>query len=93
MALALHLKSIGAKMYTMGWCPTCKRQERDFGEVAFAQIPKINCEEQPDVCADAGVHRYPTWEINGQKYEKGFPLEELAQMSNYSGPMTSARRF
>jgi hypothetical protein len=93
MALAQHLATMGTKIYTTGWCPSCQRQEREFGAAAFALIPKINCEEQPDVCADAGVHRYPTWEINGQKYERGFPLEELAQMSNYSGPTTSARRF
>jgi hypothetical protein len=86
IALAQHLTSIGAKIYTTDWCSTCKRQKRDFGEAAFALLTMINCEEKPDLCADAGVHRYPTWEINGQKYERGFPLNELAQLSNYSGP-------
>lgn len=85
MALAQHLTSIGAKIYTTDWCPTCKRQKQEFGEAAFALLTMINCEEKPDICADAGVRRYPTWEINGQKYERGFPLTELAQLSNYSG--------
>lgn len=86
MALAQHLTNIGAKIYMVDWCSTCKRQQRDFGEAAFAMLTRINCEENPDVCADAGVRRYPTWEINGQKYERGFPLNKLAQLSNYSGP-------
>lgn len=86
MALAQHLTNIGAKIYTTDWCPTCKRQKRNFGEVAFSLLTMINCEEKPDICADAGVRRYPTWEINGRKYERGFPLNELAQLSNYSGP-------
>ncbi len=90
MALAQHLTSIGAKIYTTDWCTTCKRQKRDFGEAAFALLTMINCEEKPDICADAGVHRYPTWEINGQKYERGFPLNQLAQLSNYSGPTISS---
>lgn len=90
IALAQHLTSIGAKIYTTGWCQTCKRQQRDFGEAAFAVLTVINCDEKPNICADAGVSRFPTWEINGQKYERGFPLHKLAQLSNYSGPAVSS---
>ena len=34
-------------------------------------------------CVQAGVHAYPTWIINGQKYEGVLSLERLAELSKF----------
>ena len=90
VALAMHLKQIGAKMYATFWCPVCRRQEQQFGEEALNLINIIECDPrgknaQPKLCRESGIRAYPTWEINGQLYEGGMPLETLADLSSYQG--------
>ena len=34
-------------------------------------------------CVRAGVRAYPTWMINGQKYEGVLTLERLAELSKF----------
>lgn len=90
IALAQHLSSIGAKMYGAYWCPACHSQKQLFGKQAFADITYIECAEeggnsQRQLCQQAGIQRYPTWEINGQLYPGTRSLQELAQLSNYRG--------
>ncbi len=92
LALARHLTAIGAKMYGAFWCPHCHDQEAMFGREAFEIVNYIECDPeglnaQPDACQAAGVRGYPSWEINGQVYSGRAPLEDLAQLSGYSGPM------
>lgn len=94
LALAAHLKQVGAKMYGAFWCPHCHDQKQLFGKEAFSQINYIECDPkgknpQPDVCQAEGVKGYPTWKINGQLVSGTQSLEELAQMSGYQG----ARNF
>lgn len=91
-SLALHLRQINAKMYGAYWCPACKKQIEVFGTQAFRQINYIECDPngtnaQPKVCTDAKIRAYPTWEINGKMYEGAYPLQALAQISGYRGPM------
>lgn len=88
LALARHLKRIGARMYSAYWCPACQRQREEFGETAFQQVTEIECDPrgnnaQPALCAQANVQAYPTWEIKGQVYRGGMSLEELASISGY----------
>jgi hypothetical protein len=88
VALALHLKKLGAKMYGAYWCPACTRQKQEFGEEAFKQITYIECDPagenaRPDLCRQANVPAYPTWEVNGQLYRGVHSLEELAALSGY----------
>ncbi len=61
-----------------------------FGTEAFSQVTYIECDPrgtnpQPSLCSTSGIRAYPTWEIGGQLYVGGFYLEDLADMSNYSG--------
>ncbi|MFP4297590.1 MAG: hypothetical protein ACLFT0_07005 [Spirulinaceae cyanobacterium] len=90
IALAQHLNSIGAKVYGTYWCGACKYQRDLFGQAAVTQIQEIECDPrgknaQPNLCRQAGVRAYPTWQINGQNYQGARSLAELAQLSGYQG--------
>lgn len=93
MALAAHLSSIGAKMYGAYWCPHCHDQKQLFGLPAAKEFPYVECapdgqNPQTDLCQSLSdqVRGFPTWEINGQYYPGTRSLQELAQLSGYSGP-------
>lgn len=92
IALAQHLKDIGAKMYGAYWCPHCIEQKKLFGEQAVAQhLPYVECDptgsnSQVGLCQSKGVQSYPTWEINGQVYSGTQTLQQLADYSGYQGP-------
>lgn len=90
LALARHLKSIGAKMYGAYWCPHCHEQMAVFGRVAALQVPYVECADggknaRPDLCRTAGIEGYPTWKIKGQTLVGTQSLEELATASGYRG--------
>ncbi len=94
IALAGHLKQVGAKMYGAYWCSHCHEQKQLFGKEALSQIDYIECapkgkNPQPNLCQAANVQSYPTWVINGQSVSGTQSLEKLAQMSGYTG----ARNF
>lgn len=101
LALAKHLKKVGAKEYGTFWCPTCTRQKEMFGEQAFSQIDYIECDPngknaRPDLCQKANISVFPTWQINGKLYPYVPSLDQLAQLSGYQGdrqaPQQSATR-
>jgi glutaredoxin len=90
VALAKHLNKINAKMYGAFWCPHCGEQKELFGKQAVVYIKYIECDSngtnpRPDLCKKAGVRAYPTWEINGKKYEGTRTLINLANLSGYKG--------
>jgi len=92
IALARHLRSIGARTFGAYWCPHCYSQKQLFGREAFELVEYIECDPRgangnPQVCREAGIRAYPTWEIDGQLYEGLRELDELAQMSGYTGDM------
>ena len=87
-SLSSHLNKIGAKMYGAYWCPYCTKQKQMFGE-AFKQINYIECDpraetSQTDLCIEAKIKGFPTWEINGRFYPGMLSLEQLAKFSGYS---------
>ncbi len=91
IALARHLKQIGAKEYIAWWCPHCHEQKQLFGKEAYSEINHIECAEggknaRPDLCQSANVQSFPTWQINGKSYAGVQSLEDLAQNSGYTGP-------
>jgi glutaredoxin len=91
IALAQHLKQIGAKMYTAYWCPHCYEQKQLFGQEAVKSLNLVECDPQgrnaqPKLCQEKGIQGFPTWEINGKLDSGAKPLEKLAQLSGYSGP-------
>lgn len=91
LALAQHLKAVGAKMYGAYWCPHCHDQKQLFGLQASKQIPYVECaadgaNSQTALCqSKTEVTGFPTWEINGQFYPGTRTLEELADASGYQG--------
>lgn len=90
IALAKHLKSVGAKMYGAYWCPHCHEQLQVFGQKAAAQLPYIECasdgkNSRPDLCKTAKIEGYPTWKIKGKTYMGTRSLKELATASGYKG--------
>ena len=66
----------GAKMYGAYWCPHCAEQKEDFG-AAFRHVNYIECgikgnaRGQTDVCKQAGIKHYPTWEFADQSRIEG----------------------
>lgn len=91
LALAMHLKQTGAKMYGTYWCSSCQRQLQRFGTEAATQINYVECDPagknpQTDLCRQANIRAFPTWEINGYLYPPGgMRLETLADFSGYKG--------
>lgn len=100
IALAKHLKDVGATMYGAYWCPHCYDQKKLFGVEALAEMPYVECDPkgkngQPEVCqarlkeAEQQLKKqagFPTWEINGKFYSGTHQLQELAEFSGYDGP-------
>lgn len=93
LALAMHLRQTGARMYAAYWCGYCRRQRELFGPEAVEQLEIVECDPrgtnpQVDRCRAAQVGSFPTWEINGQTYPGMRSLNDLAEMSGYDGPRT-----
>lgn len=91
VALAEHLTQQEIKMYGAYWCAACKTQKQLFGKEAVAKLSYIECDPkgknpQPNLCQTAGIQSYPTWEVDGKFYTGVQRLEELSQLSGYSGP-------
>lgn len=100
IALAQHLKEVGATMYGAYWCSHCFDQKKLFGVEALSEMPYVECDSKginPDtqLCATKFKEAeqqtkaqagYPTWEINGKFYSGTQQLSELAKHSGYDGP-------
>ncbi|MBW4662974.1 MAG: hypothetical protein KME01_02035 [Chroococcus sp. CMT-3BRIN-NPC107] len=88
--LARHLTKVGAKEYIAWWCPHCHEQKLLFGKEAYKEINSVECAEggidpRPDLCKTAKIESFPTWEINGKLYPGVKSLNELADLSGYTG--------
>ena len=85
--LAKCITESGAKMYGAFWCGHCKSQKAMFGD-SWKFINYIECSSpdgrgQTNVCANAGITGYPTWEFaDGTRKSGAIPLEELKRISN-----------
>lgn len=91
IALAKHLTSIGAKEYGAFWCPHCFEQKQLFGQKAFQEITYVECapegkNPQVQACQDSGIKGFPSWDIKGKIYPGTQSLEDLAELSEYTGP-------
>ncbi|MEB3339222.1 vitamin K epoxide reductase family protein [Okeania sp.] len=91
VALAEHLTEVGAKMYGAYWCSHCQEQKNLFGKEAVSKINYIECDpkgknSQTQLCVEASIKAYPTWEINGKVQEGVVSMENLAKLSGYKGP-------
>lgn len=83
-AFAQCLSDNGAKMYGAWWCPHCERQKELFGK-SFSKITYTECsvpgsKEMNQVCKDAKIEGYPTWEFkDGTRVSGEQTLEDLGK--------------
>lgn len=89
-ALVEHLIKTDAKFYGADWCPHCQEQKKLFGGSAD-HLPYIECSPygrgapQATTCDAKMIHSYPTWIINGRRYERVLTLREVAAYSGFDG--------
>src|SRR5262245_35820130 len=87
-ALAIHVAQSGAKMYGAYWCPHCQEQKEIFGPSA-SRLPYIECSPggrsapQAQECRDAKIESYPTWIINGKRFEQVMNQKQLADATGF----------
>ncbi len=87
-ALAVHLDEVGARYYGASWCPSCQEQSRLFG-AASDRLPHVECSPRgrgtpmAQVCAAVGIMSYPTWIIQGRRFEGVLQPQELARLSGF----------
>jgi uncharacterized membrane protein len=92
-ALAVHLAQTGAKMYGAYLCPHCVEQKVLFGASA-KRLPYVECSSggpgtpQTPECRAAGINRYPTWIIGGQRIQEVLTLMRLAELTGFRPPAT-----
>lgn len=81
--LATCLTEKGVKMYGAYWCAHCLTQKKAFG-TSFSKINYIECaipggKGQTEICNQAGIESYPTWEFaDGERLTGEVNLEQLA---------------
>lgn len=81
----------GAKFYGTFWCPHCGAQKAMFGK-SKEMLPYIECSTpdrngQLQVCKDAGITSYPTWEFaDGSRASGEQQLTTLAEKTSCSLP-------
>jgi uncharacterized membrane protein/glutaredoxin len=90
IALAEHLTSTGAAMYTAYWCPHCHDQKQLFGKEAAAKLRIVECapdgrNSQKSLCDSKNIEGFPSWEINGTIDSGVKPLARLAELSGFRG--------
>jgi hypothetical protein len=91
LALAEHLSSTGAVMYTAYWCPHCHEQKELFGKQATEKLKIVECapdgrNSQAALCEAKKIQGFPSWEIAGRIDSGVKPLAKLAELSGYKGP-------
>jgi uncharacterized membrane protein len=101
-ALAKHLKTSGASLYTSYTCPHCCEQKQLFGQQATTELPNNECNPNGKNANEALCRKdfkeaeeqtkqqpgFPAWKINGKYYFGVQKLGELAKLSGYQGPQT-----
>src|SRR3989344_5221879 len=86
-SFAKCLTDNGVKMYGAYWCPHCNNQKQMFGSswqyVNYIECSLPNRAGQTQVCNQAGIRAYPTWEFqDGNILEGELTFTQLSQYSN-----------
>lgn len=89
IGLAKHLTDTGVVMYGSATCHYCILQKEMFGD-AWQYVTEVDCGILPQQCVAKGIRVTPTWEIDGELYMGLKPLEELARLTGYEGPVPEA---
>lgn len=85
-SFAQCLAEKGVVMYGAFWCPHCEAQKLRFGD-SFQYMTYVECSlpdrsGQTQVCIDAKIESYPTWEFsNGSRIEGEIELIGLAKIT------------
>lgn len=86
-ALAQCIADSGATFYGAFWCPHCQAQKQAFGK-SERLLPYVECstpdgQGQLQVCTDAGIKSYPTWEFpGGERLSGEVEISVLAEKTN-----------
>lgn len=81
---ATCIEQSGATFFGAFWCPHCQNQKKMFGKSAKL-LPYVECSTpdgkgQKQVCTDAEVSGYPTWEFaDGSRLTGEIPFDVLAE--------------
>lgn len=67
-------------MYGAEWCSGCKNQKMMFGK-SFKYVNYVECPQNPSLCVENGVNRYPSWIIDGRLYIGVQDLQTLGSLS------------
>jgi hypothetical protein len=56
-------------------------------------VPYVECDPRspgarPDLCQALDIRGYPTWMIDGRRYEGVLSLARLAELSGFAGSVT-----
>lgn len=86
-SFAQCLTEKGAVMYGTYWCSYCNAQKRDFGD-SFEFVNYVECTEEKNRCIEDGIEGFPTWIINGIKYEGKQRLSKLSDLTGCELPLT-----
>ena len=76
-------------MYGAYWCPHCINQKKSFGD-SWKYVNYIECslpggQGQTEICQQAGITGYPTWEFqDGSRLSGEVPFPVLMQRSGCS---------
>jgi uncharacterized membrane protein len=95
-ALAEHVTQKGARFYGAQWCPHCKAQKDLFG-VASKRLPYTECSPegvgtpQAPICQQMDIKSYPTWIIDGKRYEDVLTMQQLADLTGFKAPQAPAK--
>src|SRR4051812_24450009 len=90
-AFAQCLATKPATMYGAYWCPHCADQKAMF-ESSFHYVPYVECgvpgsRDEAQVCKDAGIKHFPTWEFaGGERVEGTQTLQFLSTKTGCSLP-------
>jgi len=85
-AFAECLTNSGAILYGTEWCPHCKAQRVLFGD-ALSKVNEVDCDEESDLCKEAGITGYPTWVFGDETRRSGTqPLADLAEITGCKLP-------
>ncbi len=95
-SFAQCVKDSGATFYGAFWCPHCQSQKAMFGRSAKL-LPYVECSTpdskgQLQVCKDAGVVSYPTWDflVEGstttERVRTTMELVQIAEKTNCQLP-------
>ena len=91
-AFATCIAQSGTTFYGAFWCPHCSAQKELFGS-SVDLLPYVECSTpdkraQTQVCIDAKIESYPTWEFkDGSRLTGEVSLAGLAQKTGCEVPV------